>query len=375
MKIGTRQKAINHLESIQLECLISRFGLDYTKQFENLLTQSDDNSIFDSYLKSNPLKTASEIEELKKYFEASIQSNILMTRYEVPASYSILKTLYDRIETTANKISLVTKTKPLIGTAQSKEYNAFAVKVPDTEEYLIVFEGELFTLANLLAKIIASCLPDFKVSKEKVSFNLNKDRIVNHIQTNPYLQERFADFVYNAVFLGQPNKTKQYFLDETFGRLQYELLNSLELFVVGHEYGHIYSGHLNENNLIKRVIDKKEIEKINLNWQMEFEADNIGLTLLLHSLDNDSFFPFSYLGAELFFTFLDITERANNLHDTGKEHRSNGCDTHPPTFERRDRIRKALKNSFPQDHLETYEYASKFLEDVLETLWENYKKR
>ena len=83
----------------------------------------------------------------------------------------------------------------------------------------------------------------------------------------------------------------------------------------------------------------------------------------------------SYLGAELFFTFLDIDERAHNLFSSGKEKHSSGSESHPPTLERRKRIRIALKNSLPANHIESYEYLSFFLENVLEALWDNLKKQ
>lgn len=375
MTTNFKQKAISYLEEIQRKCLVNRFGVDFEKHVKKRLELIDNDFIFDSYVASQPSMIKTEIEELKKQYKSASHSNILLTKYEDIYAYSILEPLYERILLTADKLSLETTTRPFIGTAESKEYNAFAVKVPRTNEYLIVFEGSIFIVANLLAKIIASCLPDFKMTDETVSFNISKERIINHVQTNPELQERFADLVYNAIYLGHSSKTTQYFLREPFGRLQGELLNSLELFVVGHEYGHIYSGHLNESNISKKVIDGKIIERISLNWEMEYEADLIGLTLLLNSLEKENLLPFGFLGPELFFTFLDLDERANNLFREGYETRSFGSDTHPPTIERRKRIRQILKNSLPNNHLESYVDFSEFLENVLEALWDNCKER
>ncbi|GAA3599777.1 hypothetical protein Q4Q39_19085 [Flavivirga amylovorans] len=371
----SRQKVIRYLEKIQKDCLKSRFGSDYINQFENLSLQSQKNNIFEKYAASQPSIPQSEIEGLKKRLELLNQSVVLNTNYEFSLTYTILKSLYEKIEFTANKLSLLTPTKPFIGTALSKEYNAFAGKVPDTNEYLIVFEGELFILCNLLSKIVALSIPDFKMSDEGASFSLKKARIVNHIKTNPDLQEKFADLVHNAIFLGQPNQTKQYFLNEPFGKLQYELFNSLELFVVGHEYGHIYCGHLSESNIKKRAINHKDIDIVSPDWDMEYEADFIGLKLLLNSLEEDSLLPFSYLGPELFFTFLDLNDRINNLQNGGIEKRSYDCETHPPPFERRDRIRRILKSSLPSDLLESYIFISEFLENVMDTLWDDYKDR
>lgn len=375
MSRETIKRSLEYLESIQRQCLQIRFGDTYEDDFYKLEHAKETNFDIEKYFASQSSMTEPEKNEMRKSYAKSKESIQLQTKFESIQSYGILKTLFDTIEATAKNISLETKNKPIIGTAFSKEYNAFAEKVPNTDEYLIVFESELFTLSNLLAKLIALCLPDFKIKKDGVSFSFEVNRIRNHIQTNEVLQNRFADLVYNAIYLGQPNKTQQYFLDEPFGKLQYELLFSLELFVVGHEYGHIYCGHLNDSNLMTQLHNGKSIQRISPDWKMEFEADRIGLTLLLSSLKSNSLFPFSFLGPELFFTFIDIAERANNLLANGMEKRSYGSDTHPPVIKRRDRIRYQLKKSLPIEHLESYEFVSVFLENVVELLWENFKRK
>nr|WP_321358303.1 hypothetical protein [uncultured Draconibacterium sp.] len=364
---------LKYLEDIQKECLQMRFGDSFESDFKKL--ESNNGFDIEAYFKSQPSLTEQDKNKIRISYEKSKQSFVPQTKYESIYSYPILKTLFDKIEATAKRLSLNTEIKPIIGTALSKQYNAFAHKVPITNDYLIVFEGELFTLSNILAKIIALCLPDFKISKQGVSFNLKENRIKNHIKSNESLQIHFEDFVLNAILHGQPNKTKHFYLNETFSKLHYELLTSLELFVVGHEYGHIYCGHLNENNIIKQLYENKPIERISPDWEMEYEADYFGLTLMLNTLKSNSLFPFSFLGPELFFTFLDIEERANNLLINGVEKRSYGCDTHPPTFERRTRIRQLISKGLPARTLETYKYVSDFLENVMESLWEDFKER
>lgn len=376
MTENSREIALNYLEEIQRDCLYNRFGDTYETDFKNLHIAIENNFDIEQYFASQPSLKEGEKAEIRIEYEKLKQtSQSQQTKFENIQSFTILKTLFDTIENTAKRISHEASTKPLIGTAFSKEYNAFATKVPDIDVYLILFEGELFTLSNLLAKLIALSLPDFKITEKVVFFSFEKNRIANHVKTNSILQKRFSDLVYNAIYLGQPNKTQQYYLPETFGKFQYELLNSLELFVVGHEYGHIYGGHLNEVNIKKRVCGNKEIEIISPNWEMEYEADFIGLRLLLNSLDGNNLFPICFLGPELFFTFLDLDERAYNLHKKGIEKRSYGSDTHPPTTERRNRIRQIIKNSLPKNQLESYNYMSDFLENVIESLWENYKKQ
>jgi hypothetical protein len=108
---------------------------------------------------------------------------------------------------------------------------------------------------------------------------------------------------------------------------------------------------------------------------MEYEADYLGLMLMLKSVGEDveRLPPFCFLGPELFFTFLDIEERSFSFFSLGKDNRSKGSIKHPPTSERRKRIKNYLNQSLPEFHKETYNALSEFLENVLEVLWENVK--
>lgn len=368
-----QQKAIKCLEEIQEDSLLERFGVDYAEEYKLLFKNKEKTVFFEEFIKTQKTATAEEKEELRKEFNKSFQPSVILTKYEVPHSAILLNTLFEKIEAAAKRIDYHIAKRPIVGTAFSKSFNAFAVRVPDTTENIIVFESELFTLCNLLAKIIASCLPDFNIG-EKVSFSFAKDRIENHIRTNPIISQRFADFVDNAILYGQPNKTKQYFLTDTVQRLHYEILNSLELFIVGHEYGHIYAGHLDKAVLVKRMVGDDEFSILKPDWQMEYEADFHGVNLLVNSDDSRNLLPFSILGPELFFTFLDITERANALIYKGKEVRSLGGDEHPATYDRRNSIRDMLNRGLPKDELEAYQVGGQFLENVLEILWSDYKK-
>lgn len=188
------------------------------------------------------------------------------------------------------------------------------------------------------------------------------------------MRERFSELVRHAIFSSIPNESPQYFLSGHATNLHFTLLQSLELFVVGHEYGHITAGHLKESNLRSHDINGKRIERITPNWEMEFEADRIGLFLLIKSCNENSLMPFCYLGPELFFTFLDLSERANNLLHLGKERRACGSDTHPPIYDRRKRVRQIFKDSMPSNRLESYSVASGFLENVFESLWATFKE-
>ena len=63
--------------------IINRFGHNYIKQFENLTQMLNSTTAFNRYVASNPKLKATEIIELKKIIEATRQSPVLLTKYEI----------------------------------------------------------------------------------------------------------------------------------------------------------------------------------------------------------------------------------------------------------------------------------------------------
>ena len=94
MKLS-KEKAIEYLEEIQAECLQSRFGKNYLSQFENLINKTDDRAFLDSYLKSQPSISNEDRDQLLKSYTHEKESVFLYTKYEIPQSYIILKTVFD----------------------------------------------------------------------------------------------------------------------------------------------------------------------------------------------------------------------------------------------------------------------------------------
>jgi|GEM_PF-3976296 len=353
---SNKEKVLKYLEKIQIESLIERFGKEnYEKEFNELKR------------KTPPLAA-----------EQIITPWVLTTKYSSPHSSSLLEPLFNKIHNVVTNSDLPPLKTPYIGVAHSLDFNAYAYKFFDIEEYLIVFEGELFILANLLAKIITASLPYSKKADGGVRLNCGKDDIENHIKENPIILDRFKNLVYNIHSSGRASYSTQYMLNKELGRPHYEFLISLELFIVGHEYGHVMGGHLEKSKSVKCMLDNTLVEKFYPDWQMEYEADYLGLMFLQSSVmfNDKHLLPFCLLGPELFFTFLDIQDRAESFFSTGEEQRSEGSEEHPPTCERRERIRRYINKNLNGyvAYQADYNTLSQFLEDVLEILWEKLKQ-
>jgi hypothetical protein len=367
---------IEFLENIQLDCIKKRFGNDYEKEILRLV---DFNSklISDSFInrfKSFYNLSDHDITELSDLASENFRNiKVLNTKYSIHAQNLILDSLFQKIYNTVVRLKYTVQDTPFAGTAVSGEYNAFACIHPTSHEKLIVFESELIIVANLFCKIIALSIP-IDIKDNNVGFSIDLKSLEEHLDRNKHIIEKFTELFYYTIYKGFPSNAKQYFIQSSHQKLFYELLNSFELFIIGHEYGHVLAGHLS-NKVFIRKISGVNINIIETNWKEEFEADSIGLNLLLNSLDKSNLGPFCYLGPEIFFIFLDLIDRISSYLNEGLEISDAGSITHPPSVDRKLAIREYLNNSLKSDDYIAYRMVSDFVNDIANTLWNKLKNK
>jgi hypothetical protein len=273
----------------------------------------------------------------------------------------------------ANEININDLQIPYIGSVLSDQYNAFACRIPETDQTIILLDGELFVLASILSKIITLSLPKFKYFGNIAEFSTDKKIIEKHIEENPEITYRFKLLVYDYLY---KKRAINYFEpDNRFTAFRWNLINSLELFVVGHELGHIISGHLEKSITWIFNVNNINITKICPNWENEYEADKIGVKLMLKAIEKNGQLPFCYVGADLFFAFLNIHERAIALFSTGEEYNIINYNSHPPTKGRRDLIKNHINLNIIEKNIIIYNIFNEFIDNVIEVLWGKIKQK
>jgi hypothetical protein len=368
-KKSSRDEAIAFLKKEQRASLKARFGESYLRKFHRV--KKDRGGILDFH--ANQFFKEEEMEEVRAHMEELKQnSRVLSTEYEIFQSSQIIAGLCPDIETTISRLGYDIKEEVFFGVVSSGEYNALADRVPESDAFILLFEDELFTLCNQLSKIIIQGLPDFKITDSSYTFNSKAQIIKTFCDSNQALQKRFDELAVYGILHGKPTYTPQYKLDERYEPFHYPLLRSIELFIVGHEYGHVLAGHLHNQATLRIGAITQDTKPDFDAWDQEFEADARGFELMINTAERDHF-PFSYLGAELFFIFLDLDERVNSLWYDGTEKISAGTRYHPPSRDRRNHIIKLAKSVLPPDWLEVYMAMSNGMSDIVESLWENLK--
>lgn len=295
----------------------------------------------------------------------------LLTPYENPVAYDILLRRSQMIEEVIAHDRL--PKKPLIlGTAPIGSLNAREQWNPIDGRYVVVYDGGLFTFQYLLSKAIALALPVKEDPDGFVTFSTAKEDIVRHLNSDPSAVERFGELLDSYVRFGHPEFASRYILPFPRNRSARTFVLATELFVVGHEYGHV----LLDQTLKERNTSLKSLtQKLDLRSSVqveEFLADEIGLTLTAAALENQKYGShFALTGATIQFKADEILWKALSVSRVGQEEPYPLDGTHPPPGLRIMRLRQIMKDEFGPEtpEAESWIKLSETIEWVMETLW------
>jgi len=294
---------------------------------------------------------------------SATRNDELPTPYEMPMFYNLLLAYAADLETAATHLQKSLSFNPLIGTIPSGRLNAMAVSVPNTDEFLILFEAGLFGFLNLLSKVFASVLT-LPSAEERIQLNLEgavepTDADVKHFV------EAFASYVVD----GHPMLVEPWLPEKRIMPIHTMLLTAIELFVMGHEFGHVIEGHFDKKTITKSAIADTSTDECLRDWRQELSADLRGLELSLKACELRQIdIRMAFVGATMFFDcarLLEITiavlstgdkwmqcerDKINLLRDTfdQKQYAARIIGSHPPPMLRQERLKEIFSQSFPK---------------------------
>lgn len=375
--MSSKIEAAKYLEEIQKAFIIERYGEEYLKEFITFNSQDVLQKRMEEYINRIGGYMSKYTKDIPKILGDIYKSNRLRTKYEMPHYYLLLETYVKIVENCAKKFNISLENRSYFGTACTGNFNAFACRIPYTNESLIVFEDELFSLCNFFSKIIVSAIPNWRMCEDGTFFfDYGKKAIHKQIKDNPKISENFFELLNNS-FYNRPSNIKEYLIDESLIKPYTEIINSLYTFILGHEYGHIMYEHIDRSQIKSTLCGDTIIEQTIPNWEMELEADNAGLFFVFNASYNSTsspeWSPFYLIGAELFFCLLDVIEKFTIISNTGAESSPLGSDTHPPSHLRLKKIREITSNVLKDKDLQVHQIVSKLCNSIIDTLWSMYK--
>jgi hypothetical protein len=289
----------------------------------------------------------------------------LPTPYEDPFTYPMMTAYAEDIEgALARAFSIRFKTRPLMGTLPLGRANAAAIRVPFIHQFIVVFHHGLFAFVNLLAKVVAAAIPS-DGSTEPATFRYEIEEIDERMRHDSVILERFTDALTSYLLDGRPRTRGQYVLAQPNRTWCDILVQSAELFALGHEYSHIIRGHLDQ----VETFPGSPLAEIPLSHAQEFEADQLGAILATAAMRKRRYdFTFGYCGTDFFCTAMDIVMRALSVLQNGTEDIYQS-ETHPPWLIRRSLLRLSIPHWVGGERARIPLYLATSIDHILTTLW------
>jgi hypothetical protein len=251
----------------------------------------------------------------------------LPTRFQDPLTHDILANLLQpQIESAAQHLELSASPSPIFGTLPTPLLNAETVPVPGTDQRLIVLYDKLFLFANEFTKAVVETIP-IDTASAQIVISTSSAEIKQRLADHPELRQRFAGVLLG--FLGLAPLQDHYLTESKYFPLL-QARHAMELFVVGHEYGHVIRHHTANDvaalNLTPplhasssaRTLGGQTPQRLQHSWFQELEADFIGQTLMLealriHDTGNAFLERYASVGAIFFFVAQDILDQTQYL--------------------------------------------------------------
>lgn len=300
-----------------------------------------------------------------------LDAHALPTRYDAPTSFHLLDSLVKTLRNTVERLDIDTKNFPLHATVPTGMINAMVVDLPCSSTPFLLFDSQLFTFCNLISKIYAQCL--FPAAGTNF---VSVDTIKQTIANDPGIALRLTGLLDALVRNGRPGTSKPFPVDPRTVRLAHDLCRGMELFIVAHEFGHVYAGHLDTPNSKLHMSEARS--EIPSSHRKEYEADYAALIFTTHALEHEQW-DFWQINAsiKLFFSTLDLINRYADYITNGPNRKftSKESETHPSNENRKKSIDIAIGElEIPAEQRNLASHHGILIEEATQLLWASITK-
>jgi len=293
-------------------------------------------------------------------------------------SHVIMKHLAGQLEKAARQQKLNLPQMPVYGSLPVGQLNAMAIRVPGSGKHLIAFQDGVFGFANLLTKAVATSfrLKRIFADGEQAEFSWKLRDFKRSWAKDDEPLRRLGQFLHAYLVFGDANQADQYFAQAPFHLPAFVLREGFELFLFGHELGHIAAGHLGNAPEAQHMMGAMEVEAYTSNWEMEFEADRIGMDLAIQAMLNNRLdFANSYSGIDMAFSAMEILDLAKSTLVHGEPIPAPATESHPRHAVRRAFLRELLRRRLGKKAAKQPIKLGETLEEVLHQMWRRIEPR
>jgi hypothetical protein len=264
--------------------------------------------------------------------------------------------------------------RTLVGSLPIGQMNAFTLHIPETDEYLILFQRGLFGLLNLLARAITSIWPEGPPGPG-APLLASRDVLAENLRKHPDPAGYLVAVLEHALIRGNPSGFPV--LPESTARsgMKETLLLNAEVFILGHEYGHIQRNHFEPQREVSVTHGNRAFSATSRSHQQEYAADLTGFEYANRfGTLNPVQQYLAYCGTCLFLSCQDLVEDALTLLG-GMNDAHRARDTHPAGARRREAICNVLRFQIGNENAELLERGYAEMHWILEEFWRLAKPR
>lgn len=257
------------------------------------------------------------------------------TRFEDPGVYASLYGFAEGIRESVPPEVRPELEKVGLGTLPTGRANAMALRVPHTDDYLVVFEWGLMNFTMRMSHILALTVCVSQGDGQD-SFSWKADAVRSRVRDNPEFTALFQDVLGTYLLRGYvPRSDDTSDLNQPRDYFQGAIWGGMMSFLVSHEYAHVIDGHLARAEQRSVVIGDERATEVVHPWSHEFIADSMGLVMMVRTAQHMDFDPvFAFIGAYLFFLLHDILDRGISILVAGVDCRLKQASHPPPEFRR-----------------------------------------
>jgi hypothetical protein len=261
----------------------------------------------------------------------------------------------------------------VLGSLPIGQSNAITVEIEETSEFLILLQRGLFGTLNLLARVIAGAWPDADDPGEPLPILIETGKALDRMRADERLTPYIIDVLDHSLLKGDPQSLAVLPMPANREGLKETILLNAEMFVIGHELGHISRSHFSRERNQTSTRGNLALTVKSRSHQEEFAADLSAFEFLTAACTQDpASLCLSYYGACFFLSCQDFLEAAiETVSGAPGEQRLR--DTHPTGAKRRAAITNVVRSHLGPAKTKILEDAYGAIQSVLDFAWDAAK--
>jgi tetratricopeptide (TPR) repeat protein len=270
--------------------------------------------------------------------EIQLISSTRQSAYSNPLLDWVKNDVERRVRSEVAELGLPLSSVPTIAALPVGFLNARVLKVPNTNEPLIILNDEVFRFPFGICMTVSQAINFRADDQHKLHVLTDADQIAKNIDAHPEIVRTFEFNILNYLHRAPHvlNEPLSYETDADYvrSRLVLDLAEAIEDFVLAHEYSHVILGHSfygeRSEDFVGPTSGTVSVHQKVYSWRQEFEADAMGFVIMDAILKHDAversgdwradpFYPLYLSAPSFFFMSMGLLEQDESILETGKE--------------------------------------------------------